>query len=152
MSKNKRKPTEPVAVQPEFPCENPQTAQAGRSDASPTADTLSETTAPEAVTETSESEPETLAAADPETDAVETDVETEPALDPEPEIAAVLQRGQCPRCRHQCDVHSSNVKKLGPPQRVVIPVVFDGVTYQVVETYRIMCEKCGQIHCVKTYK
>ena len=146
----------------EFPCENPQMAQAGRSDTSPTVDTISEATAPEAAGSVSEVESETLVETTPNIasatsnivsdtepeNVVETDLEKEPALDPEPEVEATLGRNQCPRCKH---VSGEKAVKLGPPTRVAARGVWNGVEYAVVETRRIMCEKCKQIHFIKRY-
>lgn len=107
-------------------------------------ETVLSVTKTESVADTAlEAEPEQP---EPET---EIDLEAEPALDPEPEVEAVLTFGQCPRCRY---VSGPKAVKLGNPIRHCIRGVMNGVEYSLFEVQRIMCEKCGQIHCVKTYK
>jgi ribosomal protein S27AE len=76
----------------------------------------------------------------------ETDIEH--ALDPAPEIEATRRLRQCPRCRH---VSSEKAVVFGTPNRYAVRGLWNGVEYSVVETSRIMCEKCGQIHFIKKY-
>jgi hypothetical protein len=69
-------------------------------------------------------------------------------LDPEPEDDAALQIGQCPRCKH---VNSERGFIFPGLKRVVAPGVYNGVKYQIVETRRTKCEKCGQVFFIKKY-
>jgi phage FluMu protein Com len=73
--------------------------------------------------------------------------ETE-TLEPEPENEAVLHKKQCPRCKH---INSERGFIFPGLNRVVAPGVYEGVKYQIVETRRTKCEKCGQIFFIKKY-
>jgi hypothetical protein len=72
----------------------------------------------------------------------------EPTLEPEPEQDAVLRTGQCPRCKH---INSERAFIFPGVNRVVTPGVYEGVKYQIIETRRTKCEKCGQIYFIKKY-
>ena len=56
---------------------------------------------------------------------------------------------QCPKCQH---VSSTKAIKLGGVNRAQCFIEIDGVAYHNVESQRIMCERCKQIHFVKTYR
>ena len=64
------------------------------------------------------------------------------------ETDAVVMQNQCPKCQH---VSSEKAIKLGNVNRTQCSIEIDGVTYTNVEWQRIMCERCKQIHFVKTY-
>jgi hypothetical protein len=78
----------------------------------------------------------------------DTFLERETVLDPEPEMEATLRLRQCPRCRH---VSSENAVMFGTPNRYAFRGLWNGIEYSVVETRRVMCEKCSQIHFIKKY-
>jgi hypothetical protein len=69
-------------------------------------------------------------------------------LEPEPEDDAVLRIGQCPRCKH---INSKRAFIFPGVNRVAAPGVYEGVKYQIVETRRTKCEKCGQVFFIKKY-
>jgi hypothetical protein len=105
--------------------------------------------APELKADEPESDESPAPDAEPTTDVPPSDgADAGPTLDPEPEVEATLRRNQCPRCKH---VSSDKAIRFGNPVRNHIDGVFDGKPYQVIETQRIMCENCKQIHCVKKY-
>jgi hypothetical protein len=83
----------------------------------------------------------------PQMDADEADNEVE-TLEPESVEASVLQKNQCPRCKH---VNSERCFVFPGVNRVVAPGVYEGIQYQIVETRRTKCEKCGQVFCIKKY-
>ncbi|MDR2754653.1 MAG: hypothetical protein LBC20_03010 [Planctomycetaceae bacterium] len=80
----------------------------------------------------------------------ETETETEilETLEPEPVEEAVLQSRQCPRCQH---VNSERGFVFPGVNRVSASGVWNGTPYQIVETRRTKCEKCGQVYFIKKY-
>ncbi len=69
-------------------------------------------------------------------------------LDAEPEIEAAQRINQCPRCKH---VSGGRAFVFPGVNRQSVSGVWGGKPYQVIETRRIKCEKCGQVHFVKRY-
>ena len=62
---------------------------------------------------------------------------------------SVVAQNQCPKCQH---VSSEKAIKLGGVNRTQCYIKIDGVAFHNVESQRIMCERCKQIHFVKTYR
>jgi hypothetical protein len=83
-----------------------------------------------------------------ETENVPEQEPSEKVLDSEPENDAVLKAGQCPRCKH---INSNRAFIFPGVNRVTAPGVYEGVKYQIVETRRTKCEKCGQLFFIKKY-
>ncbi len=77
------------------------------------------------------------------------DPETENDQDPEPEVEASLRANQCPRCKH---VSGPRAFVFPSVNRQSVSGVWNGKAYQIIETRRVKCEKCGQVHFIKTYK
>jgi hypothetical protein len=94
-------------------------------------------------------EPDPEPGTDPEPDTdPELDTDPEPTAEPEPEVEAVLQTGQCPRCKNI----NKNKNAVFPGVRTVVaPVFYEGVQYQVVRIRTTKCEKCGQKFCLREY-
>jgi hypothetical protein len=81
------------------------------------------------------------------TDAKKKQVE-DVTLDLNDEQEAVRIRGICPKCKKAYTKKSFMYPGVN---RTQINGVFEGKPYQVVETYRIKCEHCGQTYAVKKY-
>jgi hypothetical protein len=70
------------------------------------------------------------------------------SLEPEPVQESVLHKNQCPRCKH---VNSGRGFVFPGVNRVSSQGVWNGTPYQIVETRRTKCEKCGQLFFIKRY-
>ena len=62
---------------------------------------------------------------------------------------SVVAQNQCPKCQH---VSSNKAIKLGGVNRAQCFIEIEGTAFHSVESQRIMCERCKQIHFVKTYQ
>ena len=84
--------------------------------------------------------------ADSNTDDLNTDADDSNS---DAETEAVVTQNRCPKCQH---VSSEKATKLGGVNRAQCYIEIEGTAFHRVESQRIMCERCKQIHFVKTYR